>query len=170
MLLSSILKAPWQVGLAVGATFLVAAEYIEEALSELFTLSASDTLEQVKQAAIAHQYPAYDSVLGFEEFELAMAETFFLVGVAVLLMGIFLWVGAFRGGVRGILTVTMVINFAGTLRPLINSFDAANGLSVVSIVESQFINLIALIFVLLLWGKAGKKWVRMGAKKKWDQE
>ncbi|CAB4899411.1 unannotated protein [freshwater metagenome] len=170
MLLSSILKAPWQVGLAVGATFLVAAEYIEEALSHLFTLTGSDTLLQANEAAVAHRYPAYDSVLAFEKFEHLSAETFFVVGIAVLLMGIFLWVGAFRVGVRGILTVTMVVTFAGSLFTVIRSFETENGIDVVGIFEVQLINTVALILVLLLWGKAGKKWVAIGAKKKWDQE
>lgn len=44
--MSAILKAPWQVGLAVAATFLVAAEYIEEALSHLAILAGSETLLQ----------------------------------------------------------------------------------------------------------------------------
>lgn len=117
-----------------------------------------------------HRYPAYDTVLEFEQFQQLSAQTFFTVGIAVLLMGVFLWVGAFRGGVRGILTVTMVVTFAGTLFTVIRSFDAANGIGVVGIVETQLINTAALIFVLMLWGKAGKKWVAMGAKKKRDQE
>ena len=168
--MSSILKAPWQVGLAVAATFLVAATYIQDALIHMFMLSGSESLLQVREAALALRWPKYDSVLKFAEFQSVAIEAYFLAGIAVLLMGIFLWVGAFRGGVRGILTVTLIMTFVGSLFPLILSFDAAAGVETAGVIVSLIITVVALVLSLLLWGKAGKKWVRMGAKKKWDQE
>ena len=167
--MSAILKAPWQVGLAVAATFLVAATYIQDALIHMFMLSGSESLLEVREAALALRWPKYDSVLKFAEFQSVAIEAYFLAGIAVLLMGIFLWVGAFRGGVRGILTVTMIVTFAGSLFTVIRSFDIQNGIDVVGMIEILVISTVALILVLLLWGKAGKKWVALGTKKKGEQ-
>jgi len=168
--LSGILKAPWQVGLAVAATFLVAADYIGQALIHLALISENDSLEQARQAGIVHMVHEYDSVLGVFMIDDISARVFFAVGAGLLIMGVFLWVGAFRGGVRGILTVPLVVSLLRGIIPLALSFDPANGLDLPGLVEAEFNNVIALIAALLLWGKAGKKWVAMGAKKKWDQD
>ena len=168
--MSAILKAPWQVGLAVAATFLVAATYIQDALIHMFMLSGSESLLEVREAALALRWPKYDSVLKFAEFQSVAIEAYFLAGIAVLLMGIFLWVGAFRGGVRGILTITLIMTFVGSLFPLILSFDPAAGVETVGVIVSLIITVVALVLILLLWGKAGKKWVALGAKKKWDED
>jgi hypothetical protein len=170
--LSSITKAPWQVGLAVAAAFVAAADYLGQALAHITLMAESDGLEHDRQAAIAHMTHNhdYDSVLGVQHFDDLSSRVFILVGVVILILGVFLWVGAFRGGVRGVLTVTLAVSFLGGLYPLFLSFDPASGLDAAGLVEAEFVNLVALIFALLLWGGAGRKWVALGAKKKWDQE
>ena len=151
---------------------LKAADYLGQGLSHLFLLSGSSDLQAARQAAVAHMNNdnSYASVLGLEQFDDLSARVFFAVGAGLLIMGVFLWVGAFRGGVRGILTVTLAVSFLGGLIPLLLAFDPLNGLDLAGLVEGEFNSLLALICVLLLWGKTGKKWVALGAKKKWDQE
>ena len=168
----AILKAPWQVGLAIAATFVAAADYLGQALTHLFLLDESDSLEKERQAGLVHMTHnnSYDSVLGLEQFDDLTSRVFILVGVALLVLGAFLWAGAFRGGVRGILTVTLAVSFLGGLYPLVLAFDPANNLDTGGLVEAQLVNVLSLVFVLLLWGKAGQKWVTLGAKKKWDQD
>jgi hypothetical protein len=168
--LSGILKAPWQVGLAVAATIVVAAEHLELALKDLFLIGAGDSVEAANQAAIASRNPNFDSALGEVAFEQISAEVFLLIGVALLLMGIFLWVGAFRGGVRGILTVTLAVLLVGGIVPLVMSFTPSHRIDLLGLLIEMGVNLVAFVFVLLLWSGSGRKWVSLGAKKKWDQD
>ena len=170
--MSSITKAPWQVGLAVAAAFVAAADYLGAAITHIALMAEGDGLEGERQATIVHRThnQDFDSLLGVAHFDELSSKVFILVGVVILIMGVFLWVGAFRGGVRGVLTVTLAVSFLGGLYPVFLSFDPLNGLDGAGLIENEFVNLVALIFVLLLWGGAGRKWVAMGAKKKWDQE
>jgi hypothetical protein len=170
--MSGILKAPWQVGLAVAATFVSGVSYIEQALTHLFLITASDSLANERHDAIYHMTNkhTFDSALGIENFDEGTARIFTLVGVCILILGVFLWVGAFRGGVRVTLTVTLAVSFLGGFFPLFLAFDAANGLDTVGLAQAQIVNTIALIFSFLLWGKSGQKWVAIGAKQKWDKD
>jgi hypothetical protein len=170
--LSGILKAPWQVGLAAVATFVSAANYLQQALSHMFLVSESEALEHERQDALQNvtHNSAFDSVLGVAHFDDLSSRVFVLVGVSLLMMGIFLWIGAFRGGTRGVLTVTLAVSFLGGLIPLVLAFDPANGLNTRGLIEAEIVNLIALIFALLLWGRSGREWVAIGAKKKWNQD
>jgi hypothetical protein len=89
--MSSILKAPWQVGLAVGATLLVAADYLGQALTNLALLAGSSGIEPVLE---------YDAISGASWSYDISARVLFAVGAGLLILGAFLWAGAFRAGVR----------------------------------------------------------------------
>jgi hypothetical protein len=168
--MSSILKAPWQVGLAAAATFIAAADYIVQALAHLALMTASDSLEQARQAGLDQMMNSNDSAVSVLMIDDIIVRVFIAVGVGLLILGVFLWSGAFRGGIRGILTVTLAASFFNGGMPLVFSLDLANGFDVAGLIEGKILSLVALIFVSLLWGKAGKKWVAMGAKKKWDED
>ena len=148
--MSSILKAPWQVGLAVGATLLVAADYLGQALTNLALLAGSSGIEPVLE---------YDAISGASWSYDISARVLFAVGAGLLILGAFLWAGAFRAGVRAIITVALVVSFVRHIVSFALAFDPANGVDIPGFVEAEFNNVIALVAVSLLWFGAGRRWV-----------
>lgn len=167
--MSAIRKAPWQVGLAVGATFVAAAGYLVEALAHLFLISDS-ALETARVPEVAHIDGGREQTLiDVFNFDNRVAQVFALVGVVLLIMGLFLWVGAYRPGVRLILTITTAISFFGSFIPLVLSSDSASGMSQAKVGQGLFVQLVALIASLLLWFGAGRRWVALDTTASWEQ-
>lgn len=163
--MSALLKAPWQVGLAVAAVFVDAGVNFILALYDLFLFSADETLVIAHQAAIATNNPDFDHILGQAAFNQASAVAYFTVGTALLVMGLFLAAGAFRGGVFGILTVTMGVLVVGGFTALLGT----NGYNHVAVIQAGIVHVITFVFVLLVLGRSGRKWISMGTNKNWDQ-
>ncbi|CAB5040703.1 MAG: hypothetical protein F2923_06095 [Actinobacteria bacterium] len=166
---SPIRQAPWQVGLAIGATFTAATMYLVGTLVELASISDS-ALETAR-------IPTLDLIDNGSEhtlidvfvFDERAAHVFGLVGVALLLLGIFLWVGAYRPGVRLILTITTGVSFVGSFIPLALASNPADGMSESAIAEALVIQGIAFVAALLLWIGAGRRWVALDTTSTWEQ-
>ena len=163
--MSALLKAPWQVGLAVAAVFVDAGVNFILALYDLFLFSASESLVTAHQAAIATNNPDFDHILGQAAFNQVSAIAYFVVGTALLVMGLYLTAGVFRGGVLGVLTVTMGVLVVGGFMAILGT----NGYNHVAVIQAGIIHTIAFVFVLLVWGRSGRKWIALGTNKKWDQ-
>jgi hypothetical protein len=162
---SALLKAPWQVGLAVAAVFVDAGVNFILALYDLFLFSAEESLILARQESIASQNPDFDHILGQAAFSQASAVAYFTVSTALLVMGLFLAAGAFRGGVLGVLTVTMGVLVVGGFMALLGT----NGYNHVAVIQAGIVHTLTFVFVLLVWGRSGRKWIALGTNKKWDQ-
>jgi hypothetical protein len=167
--MSAIRKAPWQVGLAIGATFVAAAAYLVDALAHFFFITDSE-LEIARVAEVAYIHGGLEQNLeDVVRFDNHMAQVFALIGVVLLILGAFLWVGAYRPGVRLILTITMAVSFIGSFIPLNLSFDPATGLSSAQVGQAVVVQFVALISALLLWFGAGRRWVALDTTSSWEQ-
>jgi len=167
--MSAIRKAPWQVGLAVGATITAAAGYLVDALAHLFEIS-DGALETARVDSVAHidggrEHNLVDVAL----FDVRLAQVFALVGVVLLILGVFLWVGAYRPGIRLILTITLAVSFFGSFIPLTLSTDSASGISEAQVGLAVVVQLVALISAVLLWFGAGRRWVALDTTSSWEQ-
>ena len=167
--MSAIRKAPWQVGLAVGATLVAASGYLVDALAHLFLISDS-ALETARIPLVAHIDGGREHTLAdVSLFDERVAQVFALVGVVLLILGLFLWAGAYRPGVRLTLTITTAVSFFGSFIPLVLSSDTASGMSESRIGLALVVQLVALIASLLLWFGAGRRWVALDTTKSWEQ-
>ena len=167
--MSAIRKAPWQVGLAVGATFVASSGYLVAALGHFFYTADGD-LEAARIAEVAHIDGGHAKTMAdVALFDNHIAQVFSLVGVVLLILGIFLWNGAYRPGVRLILTITLAVSFFGGLIPLMLSLDQASGMSAAQVAQGEIEQLVALIAVSLLWFGAGRRWVALDTTSSWEQ-
>ena len=87
----------------------------------------------------------------------------------LLILGLFLWAGAYRPGVRLTLTITTAVSFFGSFIPLVLSSDTASGMSESRIGLALVVQLVALIASLLMWFGAGRRWVALDTTKSWEQ-
>ena len=135
-------------------------------LYELFLFSASEPLVLAHQEVVANTNADFDHILGQAAFNQVSALAYGIVGSALLVMGIFLWVGAFRGGVLGVLTVTTGVLLVGGFTAVLGT----NGYNHVGVIQAGVVHALTFIFVLLVWGRSGRKWIALGTNKKWDQD
>ncbi len=91
---------------------------------------------------------------------LGLSATVFGVVAAVLfLLGILLWQGVARPGVRITATITTVISLIGAFIPLSSGLGATNAVVVEALLVTILVNLAAVIACLFLWMPAVRGWI-----------
>ncbi|NQW72688.1 MAG: hypothetical protein HQ453_08150 [Actinobacteria bacterium] len=156
--MSSITKAPWQVAFAACSAIVVGIAYASSAL--LHIAYSGDF------AGIDSRISEYQSVSGFESASsvdvhewLALSTSIFTVVAAVfVLLGILLWQGALRPGVRLTLTITTLIAFIGTFIPLLSG-GASSSIQEDTVLFMVVVQAVALVGALLLWSRPVKGWI-----------
>lgn len=158
---NQVSRGPWQVGLAACAVFVSAAEYLTYALLRINSVSMGDIGLRMDEYQKTTTFAGMSANQIVEWQELA-ATVFGVVGVATLLMGILLWIGWMRPGVRITATITLLVSAAGSVAPLAGSI--AGGFANTSALVGAFIQTLALVCVLLLWTPTATTWIKQEAQ------
>ena len=156
--MSSIAKAPWQVAFSACAAIVAGIAY---ASSALIQISYSGDF-----AAIDTRLSEYQAVSGLESASsvdvhewMALATSVFAVVAAVfILLGILLWQGALRPGVRLTLTITALIAFVGSFIPLLSE-GTGSAVQEDAVLFMIVVQGAALVGALLLWTRPVKGWI-----------
>jgi hypothetical protein len=156
--MSSIAKAPWQVAFAACSAIVAGIAY---ASSSLIQIAYSGDF-----AAIDPRMSEYQGVSGLESASnvevhewMALATSVFAVVAAVfILLGILLWQGALRPGVRLTLTITTLIAFIGSFIPLLSG-GTSSAIQEDTVLFMVVVQAVALVGALLLWSHPVKAWI-----------
>ena len=158
---SKTTASAWQPLFAASAIFVVAAVHLMTALTFLFSMGDWQGLK----TNVADWQSIFDGLANATpeevyEWLLSSAYIFTIVGVVLLLLGILIWRGVSRHGVRLTATITLVISWLGALRMELSpdgggagSGIAANALIFASVTAG-------LIGVITLWFGGGARGVR----------
>ena len=158
---SSLARSPWQVVLASSTTIVLAVSYSIFAL--LMISQAGDRVgadAHLSQFQAVASFDEIGSGADIHEWFALAATVFGVVATALFLLGVLLWQGVARPGVRLIATITTVISFVGALVPLLSGLGAENAVPVESLLVIVFVNLVAAIGCLLLWAPAVRVWIQ----------
>jgi len=156
--MSSIAKAPWQVAFSACSAIVAGIAY---AASSLIQIAYSGDF-----AAIDPRLGEYHAVSGLESASsvdvhewMALATSVFAVVAAVfILLGILLWQGALRPGVRLTLTITALVAFIGSFIPLLSA-GTASAIQEDTVLFMIVVQGAALLGALLLWTRPVKTWI-----------
>lgn len=160
---NQVSRGPWQVGLAACAVFVSAAEHLTYALLRINSVSMADIGLRMDDYQKSTTFAGMSANQIVEWQELA-ATVFAVVGVATLLMGILLWIGWMRPGVRIAVTITLLVSASGSLVPLAGSIAGGEGVTGPSALVGTLIQTLALVCVLLLWTPTATTWVKQEAQ------
>ena len=156
--MSSIAKAPWQVAFSACSAIVAGIAY------------ASNSLLQISHAgdfaSIDARISEYQAVSGLEsassvevhEWMAFATSVFAVVATVFILLGILLWQGALRPGVRLTLTITAVIAFIGSFIPLLSE-GAGSAIQEDTVLFMVLVQGAALVGALLLWSRPVKAWI-----------
>ena len=156
--MSSIAKAPWQVAFSACSAIVAGIAY------------ASNSLLQISHAgdfaSIDARISEYQAVSGLEsassvevhEWMAFATSVFAVVATVFILLGILLWQGALRPGVRLTLTITALIAFIGSVIPLLSE-GTGSAIQEDSVLFMVVVQGAALVGALLLWSHPVKAWI-----------
>ena len=157
---NSLARSPWQVVLASGALIVLGVTYATSALIEISR--SGDRL------GIDAYLSEYQAISGFEaesaavvhEWMTLAAVVFSAVSAVFIILGILLWQGVARPGVRITATITTLIAFVGAFIPWAAAASGENAVAQEAILVQLVIHGAAFIAVLLLWMPAVRSWAK----------
>ena len=157
--MSTLAKAPWQVAFAATTAIVVGVAYGVSALLDI--VYSGDRL------AVDARLDEYQSVAGLEAASadeihewMALSATVFAVVAAVfIILGVLLWQGVGRPGVRLTFTIAALVATVGSLVPLFLGTAKANAVTEDTVVFLLVVHVFALVGALLLWAKSVRGWV-----------
>jgi hypothetical protein len=157
--MSSIAKAPWQVGFAACTTIVVGVAYAVGALRHIAYAGDRGAIDERLDEYQAVATLGSSSAAEIYEWMALAASVFAVVAAVFVLLGILLWQGALRPGVRLTLTITALIAFAGTFFPLVEGFGEPSAVAEELLVFLLIVHAFALVGALLLWSPSVKGWI-----------
>jgi hypothetical protein len=156
--MSSIAKAPWHVVFSACSAIVAGTSY-DSSTSVQIAYSGN-------YAAIDTRISEYQAVAGLESASsvevhewMALAASVFAVVASVLIpLGILLWQGALRPGVRLTLTITALSAFIGFFIPLLSA-GTASAIQEDTVLFMVVVQGAALVGALLSWSRPVKGWI-----------
>jgi len=152
---------PWQPVFAASTILVVAAVHIMTALTFLFDMGdwqgIKATLPDWQSISEALKNATAEEIY---EWLLMSAYIFTILGVVFLLLGVLIWRGTSRHGVRLIATITLAISWLGGLRLEFAPDGGGAGSGASSNILILASITVALIGVITLWFGNGARWVR----------
>ena len=153
---------PWQVLMAGAGLIVLGVTYAVYSL--LMVAQSGD-----RQGIDAH-LDEYGAIQGFEaESGLAVQEwldlsaiVFGIVATVVLLLGIGLWKGTARPGIRITATITTLVAFIGSWMPLLTGGGGVHAVPEDSLKVIIALHAVVLVLCLLLWMPSMKSWIKEG--------
>lgn len=156
---SSIARSPWQVVLASAALVVLGVAY---ATSALVAIAQTGDRLGITEALAEHQaIPGFDNASSpqalLEWFTLS-ATVFGVLAAVFIVMGVLLWQGAARPGVRLTAAITTLIALVGSIMPLMAGTEGDNAVAHESLAVQAGIHALAFIAILLLWAPSARSW------------
>jgi hypothetical protein len=157
--MSAIAKAPWQVAFAACTAIVVGVSYAVSALLDIANAGDRGAIDErlAEYQALAGLGSA--SVSEVHEWMALAATVFAVVSAVFLLLGILLWQGALRPGVRLTLTITSLIAFAGTFAPLAEGLNQVSAVREETLIFLMVVHAVSVVGALLLWSPSVKRWI-----------
>ena len=157
--MTALAKAPWQAVFAASSSLILGVSY---GVSALLRVAYSGD-----RMAIETRLPEYQGVSGLESASaveihewLALSATVFAVVAALfVVLGVLVWQGVGRPGVRLTLTISALVAFIGSLVPLFMGMSGANAVTEDTVVFLLVVHGFALVGALLLWGRGARAWI-----------
>ena len=157
--MSAIAKAPWQVAFAACTSIVVGVSY---AVSALLNIAYAGN-----RGALDGRLAEYQGIEGLEsasavqvhEWMALAASVFAVVATVFLLLGLLLWQGALRPGVRLTFTITVLVSFVGSFVPLLLSLQDQDAVTEAAHVFLIGVQAFAVVGALLLWSPSVRSWV-----------
>jgi len=149
---------PWQVTVSVVALFIGAVNCLVVALAAVSQMGDRLGIAASLAAGETHNGATVTAVVN--HFYISMT-VFSIIGVVYLVLGLLLWRGEHRHGVRMIGTIMALVNLIGLIGVMATA--GADGLPTSTLFADLLVQVIILVGMILLWEGGGRRWEHKGA-------
>ena len=150
---------PWQVTVSAVALLIGAANCLVIALAEVSQMGDRAGIAATLEAGNTRTGVTVEELFNHHYIRMTV---FAMIGVVYLVLGLLLWRGEHRHGVRMIGTIMAVVNMAGLIWLI-----ASTGGSAFQQTGSLFVDLVVQVIILvgmiMLWEGGGRRWEHEGA-------
>jgi len=150
---------PWQVTVSAVALLIGAANCLVVALADVSQMG--DRLGIAATVAAGNTQNGATVQAAFDHHYISMT-VFSIIGVVYLVLGLLLWRGEHRHGVRMIGTIMAVVNLAGLIW-LIATTGSSVFQQTSTLYADLLVQVIILVGMIMLWEGGGRRWEHEGA-------
>ena len=155
----AIARAPWQVVFTACALFVAAMPYLFSALAHLSSVGDRGGIADNMTEWNNSQGMAMHTTNDVWEWMLMSGTVFLALAAITFMLGLLVWQGLLRPGVRLTATIFMAISVLGALPPLLGTTEGPNMHPEAQILTASLFMVPALLGCISLWFGAGKAWV-----------
>jgi len=149
---------PWQVTVSAVALFIGAVNCLVVALAAVSQMG--DRLGIAASLAAGETRNGATVTAVVNHFYISMT-VFSIIGVVYLVLGLLLWRGEHRHGVRMIGTIMALVNLIGLIGVIVTA--GADGLPTSTLMADLLVQIIILVGMIMLWEGGGRRWEHKGA-------
>ena len=149
---------PWQVTVSAVALLIGSANSLVVALADVSQMGDRLGIAASLQAGNTRNGATVEAVINHHYISMTV---FSMIGVVYLVLGLLLWRGEHRHGVRMIGTIMALVSMVGLIGVIATA--GADGVPTSTLFADLLVQVIILVGMIMLWEGGGRRWEHEGA-------